>query len=140
MYVRNSEKWQHKFPIVQDEFQVEDLPIKYTTESWLDDRVDSKTGTWGSVVSVAKRSCKEKTEGVAVGVPRLRKVHRRRQGVDFTTLRRHHILAAHVEAARAYVGLGKTASSSLISAPTVEEFECVRETVVKKKKPRQGRH
>ena len=47
LYLRNSEKWQHKLPIVQDEFQAEDLPMKYTTESWLDDRVDSKTGTWG---------------------------------------------------------------------------------------------
>ena len=44
---RSSEKWQHKLPIVQDEFQAEDLPMKYTTKSWLDDRVDSKTGTWG---------------------------------------------------------------------------------------------
>lgn len=47
LYFRNSEKWQHKLPIAQDEFQAEDLPMKYTTESWLDDRVDSKTGTWG---------------------------------------------------------------------------------------------
>ena len=47
LYFRSSEKWQHKLPIVQDEFQAEDLPMKYTTESWLDDRVDSKTGTWG---------------------------------------------------------------------------------------------
>ena len=47
LYFRNSEKWQHTLPIVQDEFQAEDLPMKYTTESWLDDRVDSKTGTWG---------------------------------------------------------------------------------------------
>ena len=51
---RNSEKWQHKLPIAQDEFQAEasNLEIvtdeKYTTESWLDDRVDSKTGTWGA--------------------------------------------------------------------------------------------
>ena len=60
LYIRNTEKWQHKLPIVHDEFQAEDLPMKYTTESWLDDRVDSKTGTWGSVVSVAKRNCKKK--------------------------------------------------------------------------------
>ena len=57
LYFRNSEKWQHKLPIVQDEFQAEGLPMKYTTESWLDDRVDSKTGTWASVVPVAKRNC-----------------------------------------------------------------------------------
>ena len=47
LYIRNTEKWQHKLPIVHGEFQAEDLPMKYTTESWLDDRVDSKNGTWG---------------------------------------------------------------------------------------------
>ena len=47
LYFRNSEKWQHKLPIVHDEFQGPDRPMEYTTESWLDDRVDSKTGTWG---------------------------------------------------------------------------------------------
>ena len=40
-------------------------------------------------------------------------------------------MAAHVEAARAYVGLGQAAS--LISAPTVDDFECVWKTVVQKK-------
>ena len=58
--------------------------------------------------------------------------------MKFTTLIRHHNLAAHVQAARAYVGLGKTAS--LINAPTVEDFECVWKTIVKKKSRAMGRH
>ena len=80
LYFRNSEKWQHKLPIVQDEFQAEDLPMKYTTESWLDDRVDSKTGTWGlgCICCAAQlQELQEKTEDVAVGVSRPRKVHMR---------------------------------------------------------------
>jgi len=78
LYFRNIEKWQHKLPIVQDEFQAEDLPMKYTTESWLDDRVDSKTGTWGLgciCCEAQLQEQQEKTEDVAVGVSRLRKVH-----------------------------------------------------------------
>ena len=58
--------------------------------------------------------------------------------MKITTLARHHNLAAHVQVARAYVGLGKTAS--LINAPTVEDFECVWKTVVQKKNRAMGRH
>ena len=85
LYFRNSEKWQHQLPIVHDEFQAEDLPMKYTTESWLDDRVDSKTGTWGlgCICCAAQlQGLQEKTEDVAVGVSRPRKVHMRRQGCE----------------------------------------------------------
>ena len=85
LYFRNSEKWRHQLPIVHAEFQAEDLPMKYTTESWLDDRVDSKTGTWGlgCICCAAQlQALQEKTEDVAVGVSRPRKVHMRRQGCE----------------------------------------------------------
>ena len=80
LYFRNSEKWQQKLPIVQEEFQAEDVLMKCTTESWLDDRVDSKTGTWGlgCICCAAQlQELQEKTEDVAVGVSRPRKVHMR---------------------------------------------------------------
>ena len=46
LYLRNRGTWQKRLPIVDDEFQAVDSKIG-TAESWLDDRVDSKTGTWG---------------------------------------------------------------------------------------------
>ena len=86
LYFRNSEKWQHQLPIVHDEFQADDLPMKYTTESWLDDRVDSKTSTWGLGCICCEAQLQAKKEDVAVGVSRLRKVHMRRQGCEL-----HHV-------------------------------------------------
>jgi len=129
LYFRNSEKWQHKLPIAQDELQTEDLPMKYTTESWLDDRVDSKTGTWGLGCICCEAQLQEKGK---TSPSESRGFAKFTCGsVNFGTLMRHHNLAAHVEAARAYVGLGEAAS--LINAPTVDDFECVWKTVVQKK-------
>ena len=129
LYIRNTEKWQHKLPIVHGEFQAEDLPMKYTTESWLDDRVDSKNGTWGLGCICCEAQLQEKgrtSPSESRGFAKFMC-----GSVNFGTLIRHHNLAAHVEAARAYVGLGQAAS--LISAPTVDDFECVWKTVVQKK-------
>ena len=50
--------------------------------------------------------------------------------VCFGTLSRHSKRVAHLEAARAYVGLD---SRTLISAPSVDDFERVWKTIVKKK-------
>ena len=129
LYIRNTEKWQYKLPIVHGEFQAEDLPMKYTTESWLDDRVDSKNGTWGLGCICCEAQLQEKgrtSPSESRGFAKFMC-----GSVNFGTLIRHHNLAAHVEAARAFVGLGQAAS--LISAPTVDDFECVWKTVVQKK-------
>ena len=56
LYLRNSEKWQHRLPIAHDEFRA---------------RADSKTGARGLGCIFCE------AEDVAVGVLRLRKIHMR---------------------------------------------------------------
>ena len=110
LYLRNREKWQKRLPIVDDDEETG------TAESWLDDRVDSKTGTWGIGCICCEKQLQEKgktspseSRGMAQFIC---------GSVNFGTLSRHHKLVAHIVAARAYVGLGQTVS--LINAPSVD--------------------